>query len=1190
MLNLYLKRVEAKGFKSFADKIEMEFNKGITAVVGPNGSGKSNISDAVRWVLGEQSAKNLRGLKMEDIIFSGTNTRKPLGFAEVSITIDNSDNMLPVEYTEITVTRRMYRSGESEYYINGTSCRLKDINELFMDTGVGKDGYSIIGQGRVDEIINKRPEERREIFEEAAGIVKYKTRKLESEKKLESTEQNILRIEDIIRELEDQLNPLYEQSEKAKKYLNMRERLKVLELNIFMRNIEKLRKEDKDSSENISELEDELLDTNRKNARLESDHSELKEKIEKESELIEKIQNDLHTADNDLERLQGENNVLNEKVSNIDTNMSRFDEEIAGQRERINKLMTAVKADEDKLLEYNTGLDDNVKQLNLKTGSLDDVKKSIGEKEKYIDDMESQIIETMNSISEKKSSINSLNAFINNADKRKSQIVHEKSENEKKKEELEARLVEIENQIKHDTKEYQFLKDNIKSLDKEVIDESNAKRALQKDIFELNGKIQSSEARHRALSEMEAEFEGYNRSVREIMKLKARRPVFGICGVVADIIKVPKEYETAIEVALGPALQDIVTEDEYAAKNSISYLKENKFGRATFLPLTTIRGRSRIRDEQAIKLKKGFIGFANEVVEYDRKYINIISSLLGRVIVADNIDDGMIIAKSINYSIRIVTLEGDVINAGGSFTGGSLGHKASAFLGRKREIKELEKDIERFKASLSKLNERLSFINNKIASIESNLKQSDQKKQALETKISVSKNNYTMLKAQSSKLDEDLKNIEIESNELDSEKDEMVSKLEQESKKLHELETKNNDISANVQSEQSKMKDILSAKESISSEITSIKIKVAEIKQNVISIENRISDSKAEIEKCNNLISIKNDMKVKCEKEKEDVSSEIKKIKLSEGSIIKKSESLNKELEAMYKEKQNNALLIDDMEKNMKEYGKSAAILQSQIHKLEIQNAKLKMEMENLQNKIWEDYEISYAAAQEYKIEIESIGKVTSEVSGIKESIRKLGSVNVGAIDEYKRVKERYEFLKKQDHDLKDAEDSLKKVIAEITEKMKVQFAKNFAVINDNFNQVFTELFGGGRAKLILVDSDNVLESGVDIVAEPPGKKLQSLTLLSGGEKALTAIALLFAILKMKPSPFCILDEIESALDDINVARFANFLKKLSDSTQFIVVTHRKGTMEIADILYGVTMEEKGVSKLVSVKLMEKAS
>lgn len=1194
---MFLKRIEVKGFKSFADRVGLEINKGITAVVGPNGSGKSNISDAVRWVLGEQSARSLRGSKMEDVIFSGTASRKPLGFAEVSITLDNTDEMLSVDYSEVTVTRRMFRSGESEYYINGTACRLKDITELFMDTGIGRDGYSIIGQGRVEEILNAKPEDRREIFEEAAGIVKYRTRKLEAERRLESTEQNITRIEDIVNELESQIGPLSEQSEKAKKYLNFREKLKILELNIFIRNVEKLKEKIAAADENLSSLEEELLDNNRKSARIEDDCSRIKSKITESEALIEELQSDVQTSSSQIEKLQGEVNVCNEKITNINNTTIRLNEEIDLENAKIDELNCMIDTNNKSLIEHKGLISTQSSILNEQIERLDEINSNISDKENHIESMKSEVIEILNSISEKKSNINGLLAFKNNIEKRKSQIETERKEKLLKTEDLKKDLLSCEEEIKSLRERYSALEKNIKEYENYKIELTGTKKALEKNIFELNGKIQSRKARHKVLNEMESEFEGYNRSVKEIMKLKDGSMLTGsgafaggICGVVADLIKTDKRYEVSIEVALGPALQNIVTEDEYAAKSCIEFLKERKYGRATFLPLTTISGRGTPQNESKIRSCRGFIGFASELVSCDIKYKNIISSLLGRVIIIDNMDNAIVMAKSINYSMKIVTLEGDVLNPGGSFTGGSLGHKTSSILGRKREIEELEKNLAESTNTLSIMNEELVNTDNKLRRLEDDINKALNERRELDKLLSSSENKRDIAVSEKSRLEQELDSLSNESLQLDSEFTEIESKMDMENKSLDELVQNNDRLSAIIQEEQSGIKGITQTRDSIQSEITSVKIKIAELKQAASSLEGRISELKSDIEKCSLAIAEKEAEKEKAGMEKAHIENEILNIKAAISSAVRKNETSRKKLEDIYEEKKKASDVLEDMEKKIKEYSLSSGALQGEIHKIEINKAKLDMEMENIQNRIWEEYEVSFASAQKYRTEIESVSQVNRDISSLKESIKELGTVNVGAIEEYKNVKETYDFLIGQGADLREAKESLEKVIAEITEKMKSQFVKNFAVINENFNFTFHKLFGGGRAELILVDSDNVLESGVDIVAEPPGKKLQSLTLLSGGEKALTAIALLFAILKMKPSPFCILDEIEAALDDINVVRFANFLRELSSDTQFIVVTHRKGTMEAADVLYGVTMEEKGVSKLVSVKLTERAS
>lgn len=1194
---MYLKRIEVKGFKSFADRAVLDFGKGITAVVGPNGSGKSNLADAVRWVLGEQSAKSLRGAKMEDIIFSGTDIRKPLGFAEVSITLDNSDNMLPMDFSEITVTRRMFRSGESEYYINGTSCRLKDITELFMDTGIGRDGYSIIGQGRVDEIINAKPEDRREVFEEAAGIVKYRTRKQEAERRLESTEQNIIRLEDIISELNTQIGPLKEQSEKAKTYLNLKERYKVLDLNIFIRNMEKQKEKQTAAAENLASLEDELLDNNRKSAMLEENCSRMKLNVSENDKSIEELKQEVHANSNEVEKLQGEINVCSEKISNLDANSVRLDNEIGLEKSRIDEYKISIESCNKNLSENGEIINSEKSKLEAKETEFEKVNNGLSDKEKYLESMKSEVIEILNDISDKKSSLNGLSAFSNNIEKRKSQILIEKEEKLNKKEELNQNLQTLNNDLSGIKEQYSICAKNAAEYKNSMNELSNNKKLLEKEIFELNGKLQSRKARHKILCEMESEFEGYNRSVKEIMKLKGGSPLIGsgkfadgICGVVADLVKTDKKYETAIEVALGASLQNIVTVDEYVAQKCIDFLKERKYGRATFLPLSTIRKRNAIQNEQKIKSSKGFQGFANDLVTFENRYKNIFSNLLGRVIVIDNMDNAIVLAKNIGYSTKIVTLDGDVVNPGGSFTGGSIGHRTSSILGRKREIEELNKDLVELSNTLSLMNDKLSDTDKKLERLAEGVKDSDNNLHVLEKNISNCENSISNISSDLARIESEIEGIIRESDELDQEEAEINTKMKNENAALSELNLQNEHMSFNIQKEQSDIKEIVDAREKLLPEITDLKIKLAELNKTVETLLGRNDEITSNIKKCEAVIDDKNIEKEKSLCEKKKVEAGILKLKSRIENILKINEASSKKLEVLYQEKKKDLDCVEEMQKKIKEYGESTALLQSELNKCEISKAKLDMEIENLQNRIWEDYELNFASAQKYKTEIESITQVNKDIAVIKQQIKELGDVNVSSIDEYKKVKERYDFLTVQESDLKEAKESLEKVISEMTEKMKSQFVKNFAVINENFNMTFHKLFGGGRAELVLVDKDDVLESGVDIVAEPPGKKLQNLTLLSGGEKALTAIALLFAILKMKPSPFCILDEIEAALDDINVVRFANFLRELSKNTEFIVVTHRKGTMEAADALYGVTMEEKGVSKLVSVKLVERAS
>lgn len=1189
---MFLKRIEIKGFKSFADKVEFELDRGITGVVGPNGSGKSNISDAVRWVLGEQSAKSLRGGKMEDVIFAGTDLRKPLGFAEVSITIDNADHTLPVDYSEVTVTRRMYRSGESEYYINKTSCRLKDVTELFMDTGIGRDGYSIIGQGRIDEILSAKAEDRREIFEEAAGIVKYKSRKQESEKKLESTEQNIVRIDDIINELENQIEPLGHQAANARRYLDMREELKALELNLCIRNIDKLKDKIGGLDENYSNLNIELAENNSRTSSIDEEYTSLKNSMKYAEERIEHIQRDIYTSNNEVEKLQGEINVLNEKAANIDKNMQRLDDEIDKEKQYIEKLGNSLKENKSELLASSMKYENELRLLGQKNSEFESVNSSISQKSESIEGMKSEAIELLNMIADKKSSINSYTAFKNNIEKRKSQINAEKLDKENELIELKNGLIKLDEEANTYREKYSSVTERIGRFESERSSASIEKKSLEKNIFELNGRMQSRKARYRMLHEMEIEFEGYNKSVKEIMKLKnsGRNDIEGICGVIADLIHVPAKYEVAIEVALGAALQNIVTEDENCAKNCIEFLKTNKYGRATFLPLTTIKAKDGGTGEKQLKNSKGFIGFANGLISYEKIYYNIISSLLGRVVVVDNLDNGMAIAKVINYSMKIVTLEGDIINPGGAFTGGSLSQKSVRILGRKREIEDLEKEIDGLEALLKAANNDKNKIDEKLHYLEDSIKKAIEEKHSLEIQISSCGSKHNQINADISRIGEELKTLDVELSQLDMEYDEASDSIVKDQAELKELEDRNSSLARSVQEQQLLVKDILDHKENLNLEITSIKVRLAECKQEISTLKARMEEIESDIESGELAIDGKLKQKAESAEEKNSIYSDIKVIEDNIKSINKKCENMKNELEGFLNEKKKDAVIIGELEQKKKEYEEAAASLQGEMHRLEIQKAKLEMELDSIQKKIWDDYEISYAEALKFRQEIDNISQASKDIARLKEEIKSLGTVNVGAIEEYKKVKERYEFLSKQRYDLEEAKESLEKVILEMTDKMKSQFTKNFGIIKENFNTTFQQLFGGGMAELILSDEGNVLESGVEIVAQPPGKKLQSLMLLSGGEKALTAIALLFAILKMKPSPFCILDEIEAALDDINVARYSRFLREFSKKTQFIIVTHRKGSMEASDALYGVTMEEKGVSRVVSVKLSEKAS
>lgn len=1189
---MYLKKIEMKGFKSFADKVELDLEKGITGVVGPNGSGKSNIADAVRWVLGEQSAKSLRGEKMEDVIFAGTDGRKPLGFAEVSITIDNADGMLNIEFSEVKVTRRMYRSGESEYFINNSGCRLKDITEMFMDTGVGREGYSIIGQGRVDEIIGAKPEDRREIFEEAAGIVKYKTRKMESERKLESTEQNILRINDIVCELESQIDPLYQESADARRYLDLREKLKSLELNLFVINTDGIKKKLSLLSDQSAKLQSELHDNNWEISKLEDSCASLRDTMRQMDGRIKDAQNGIYEAGSEEQKLNGDLNLLNEREGNAKKEIEEVNGRTAAEKKKLYELQESLSAQRELLKTTGDTVKEQTSLLESKTLEYKDIVSSAEQKEKRIEQIKAEIIELLNQTSEKKSTINSLKTFISGIERRKSQIERERTESvgsiNALAEEIKQLGTEIES-CRSGIREAENRQSECEREKKAVNDQS---ASTEREIYELNGRIQSGQGRCRVLHEMETDFEGYNRSVREIMKHRQSDASLnsGVCGVIAELIRVPKMYELAIEVALGGALQNIVTYDEYSAKYCIEFLKKYRYGRATFLPLTTVKAKRQIQIPASIQNSAGFIGTAYSIVGYDKKYQGIISSLLGRVIVADCMDSAIVFARKANYTIRVVTLDGDIINPGGAFTGGSASSRATGILSRKREIEEIEDELRKQNALLSSLRSKKDTYRNRIGVLDEDLKHLSAQRDSFQANVSSLGSRLSAKDAEKGSLERAVKNIENEYAQLSTEYADASQRICDASAELEGIEHHSGELSGRAQSEQDGISGILAAKDETSSYITSLKVKIAECRQSYASVGSKIDEMDGDIEVLNMQISDGEGEIERLEGEIADARRGMDGIRRTIQELNEKSSQMREELKRLSREREEDDSALREGESRKEELGKTSSILREGIHKFEMQQAKFEMELKNLQDRIWEDYEESYASALKYKSEVKSIPEASAEIEKLKKAIKDMGSVNVNAIDEYKKVKERYDFISKQKTDLEEAKDSLKSVISEIVDGMKSQFAANFAVINANFSAYFGQLFGGGKAEVILTDERDVLSCGIEIIAQPPGKKLQSLTLLSGGERALTAIALLFAILKMKPSPFCILDEIEAALDDSNINRFARFLRELSKDTQFIVVTHRKGTMEAADTLYGVTMEEKGISTLVSAKLTEKAS
>lgn len=1181
---MYLKSIEVNGFKSFANKINFQFNNGITCIVGPNGSGKSNVADAVRWVLGEQSAKSLRGSKMEDVIFSGTELRKPQGSAYVAITLDNSDHSLPIDYNEVTVARRVYRSGESEYLINGVVSRLKDVTSLFFDTGIGKEGYSIIGQGQIEKILNGKPEERRELFDEAAGIVKLKKNKATAEKSLEAERDNLSRVNDILNELEKQVGPLKEQSEVAKKYLQYKDELKRLDVNAFLIEIDALKDKLVKDTENLQIINDDIVSAREVYEQTREEYDRIENELEQVNALIEQTKNNIHEISLVNERKEGEINVVNQQIVTLKLNDKNV-------HEHIDRINNQIKTGKKELQEYYDkknnldeeldGADDRLEEAKALSAEISN---SIEVLEEEIENCKANIIEYINESGSLKAKVGRYDAMLENIYLRRTQ--------------LNQRYLQFKSDDTNDRKEYEQLNFELKELEikvaellaaleqseKELEDNQNRNKLNREIIHNTNEELSAKKSKLEALRNITERYDGYGNSIRRVMEQKESNP--GIIGVVADIITVNKKYEVAVETALGGNIQNIVTEDDVTAKKMIAYLKNTKSGRATFLPLNNIVDRSSVRSE--VLGEKGVIGVASDLVEYKDKYKNLIGHLLGRIIVVDNIDNAILVSRKYNQSLRLVTVEGELISPGGSMTGGAF-RNSSNLLGRKRELDELKKEINELnKTALTsaRLDEELKFRRDELRQI------IDEHNSSLQQAY-LRKNTLTM-------------NIEQVSGKL-SESANAFSSIQ---KELAELGNQITEINSNKDQLYSNNKAHEEAKTSCEDRIKDLEAEIAKKKQELIEANNKVSDMMLEFNTVKqkddfileNIRRIKQDEKLHNDElvkyteqvrdsyqEITELNQKIENLRAEINTSLTELEKLNKDLEVFTDKK-------DQMNTSHKKFFDKREELSEKIAGLEKVSYKLSGTIEKnteksdeLTNYMWEEYELTYSTAEALKADNEgfSLAELKKEITAAKGRIKALGDVNVNSIEDYKEISERYEFLKGQHDDIVAAESNLLGVISELEDAMKQQFTDKFKDIQFMFDKVFKELFGGGRGTLELVDDTDLLETGIRIIAQPPGKKLQNMMQLSGGEKSLTAISLLFAIQSLKPSPFCLLDEIEAALDDSNVRRFAKYLSRLTKDTQFIVISHRKGTMEAADILYGITMQEKGVSTLVSVNLIE---
>ncbi len=1190
---MYLRKLEIQGFKSFADKISLDFHSGITAVVGPNGSGKSNIGDAVRWVLGEQSAKTLRGSKMEDVIFAGTEHRKPVGFAEVSLTIDNDDNYLPVSYSEVTITRRVYRSGESEYYINKTSCRLKDIHELFLDTGIGRDGYSIIGQGRVDEILSSKSEDRRLIFEEASGIMKYKVRKQDAERKLNLTEQNLVRINDIINELESQLEPLREQSEAAKKYLTLRESLKELEVNVYLNNIDKLKEKIKEYEIQFKDIRDNIEAEERRLRSITTQNQQKTELLKNLDEHITEARGKFYLIEANLEKNSSEVKLKNEKINSLNTNIVRIKEENSEISSKLELLNTEEKNRQKKIEYLNGQYSDFSKKLEKYQAELDGILSTLDESERQIEMLKSGIMDKLDIQSDKRTQINNIKNHIENLRKRQNSIGTEvyslkleKDKDNMKKEDLIESIRNTSILIKHSS-------EKINELNNEKTELKGTLSDLEKQHGNIRTDIQVKTSRHKMLKDMENSMEGYSRSVKEVMTACRQSPELGkgIHGTIAQLVEVDKKYETAIEMTLGSALQNIVTSSEDDAKKAIEFLKRNRVGRATFLPITSVKGK-RLDDNTLRRLEscQGFCGVASDLVTSDSAYNGIVLNLLGRVVVTENLDSGISIARKFGYTFRIVTLEGDILSTSGSMSGGSNDHRSSGILSRSREISELENIIEGLKKDEIKYGAKINDVRQMLLEIDTEFNEYSNKLRDNELIKTRDENHLQMIEDNLRKTDAKIGMLINDKEKMAKQEQETLLEQQKYEVELEAIETDISETKAVIAEHQEKFKANQTVRDDLHQEITDFKISVNSITESIQSVTENLDRIKGEREALTRSHTRKQEEINKANNEIELLKQEINGLDNSTRSLQNEKTGKTLEIDRLVEEKKVLEEESTDFIEKLNTTNKTIHLLHEEYNRIDIKKAKAEAEMKSIQDRMWDEYELTYSNAVELKKEIENISEAQRNISEYRAQIKARGPVNVSSIDEYIKTKERFEFMSVQKNDMEQAKDKLHKIIHEMVQVMKKQFVEQFKLINENFGIVYKELFGGGKAELIISDEDNVLESGIEIEVQPPGKKLQNMMLLSGGERAFTAIALLFAILRLKPTPFCLLDEIEAALDDANVYRFGEYLKKYSHNTQFIMVTHRKGTMESADTMYGVTMQEHGVSKVVSMKMGELAS
>ena len=1179
---MYFKRLEMHGFKSFAEPVVIEFHEGVTCIVGPNGSGKSNISDAIRWVLGEQSPKMLRGGKMEEVIFSGTASRKSRGMAEVTLVIDNSTGILPIDYNEVAITRRMYRSGESEYLINNSHCRLRDIRELIMDTGIGVDGYSIIGQGKIADIVSSKPESRREIFEEAAGVVMYKSKKAESERKLAGANANLERVNDIIGEIEGRIDGLKEDSAKAKEYLELKDRYRELEINITLKNVEKLDSSNNTLREDAGQLAENIEKFTIKKKEMDEKLTAGRARNESLEQLGSDARDKLLLKVEEINRLTSKSQLDSEKVAGFDRDYARISEEISQLEEKLSR-----EAENAEKLEANKGavfaeLNEEKDKLSEKVETYNLITEESLKLSEIIEDAKNMMYTLHSEASAKRSEAKSMESYKESLVRRKEQILSEGAE------------LEESNKVHKEAveKTEALHKANLVLMEKSEIELEVARAeriSCSENIKKLNTqaediRIRGSQitARKKTIEEMENNYEGYNGAVRFIMKSNIK----GIDGVLAELMKVPAGLEIAVETALGGALQNIVCERDSNAKEAINLLKTNKAGRLTFLPVESIKS-SPASISRAISGAPGFRGLASDLIEYDDKYREIFRYLLGRVAIVDSMDRAVALSKAAGSGLRFVTLDGEIINASGAITGGKYKNATANLLARRSEIEKLTKEAEALKKEYRIIEEKLSLEKNKAEELAEKIDTMETRRRDLEIEAADLSAKLRMLENSGRDAEENTAKKERELAAIEQDYANAVKLSEDAFHHARDTEAEiirlNEEINTRLE-EYEKIKEKVNF---ATEEITSARIaktdrenKYDAICQLLDRVQESIDDFTMQIDERKDMLEVLEQEKNKLIFNSEDVGDAVK-------ALAEEKSRLEDYIARIAEEK---SALVEELNALNAEYysvSDSLNAYQDQKYQQEIKLAKNETQLDTIKEKLWDEFEISFAQALEFKKDDFSLAPAVKESREIRNRMRELGDINVGAIREYEQVSERYGFLTEQRADIIKAMDELKAIIDDMEKTIKTKFKENFDQVVVNFEDIFKELFGGGHAELRLDDDNNPLEAGIEIIAQPPGKKLQNINLMSGGEKTMTAIALMFAVLKTKPTPFCILDEVEAALDDVNIDRFAGYLRKFHD-IQFAIVTHQKATMEHADVLYGVTMPEQGISKVLSLRLGDK--